>query len=134
MSEKTNDMRIYELGFLLVPTIPEENVALEVTALKDMISARGGVFIAEDFPRSMELAYRMEKDISNRKEKFTSAYFGWMKFEIDPLEADKIAKELEKSPKLVRHILFKTVKENTIASRKPLRDTHKKAVSTEPKE
>lgn len=132
--EQNSEMRVYELGYLLLPTLGEEHVPAEVTALKDIIGKSGGVFVAEDFPRFIELAYRMERTIANRKEKFTHAYFGWTKFEMNPEAADALDKELVRNEKLVRHIMFRTVRENTIASRKPFRsESRKKVDDAEPK-
>ncbi len=131
--EDTKDTRIYELGFLMAPTIGEEHLPAEVTALKDIVSAKGGVTIAEEFPRFIELAYRMDRTIANRKEKFTHAYFGWMKFEMSPENADALGKELADNDKLVRYTLFKTVRENTIASKRPIRESRKRVASDEPK-
>ena len=112
--EETKSMRVYELGFLIVPTVGDEHLPSEVTALKDKITSCGGVFIAEEFPRFIELAYRMEKNIANRKEKFTHAYFGWVKFELDRAKIADVKSKIDVLKNILRYIIVKTVTENTM--------------------
>jgi len=83
---------VYEISYLFVPNIAEENLPAKVTAIKDLVTERGGVFISEDHPRFMELAYQMDRTIANKKEKFTKAYFGWIKFELSPDKIEEISK------------------------------------------
>ncbi len=106
---------VYEVGYLMVPTIAEESLGEEVTALKDLLSSNGAVFISEEYPKLIELAYQMTRSISNRKQKFTTAYFGWVKFECSSVQAKDIKSLLDKNEKLVRYLLIKTVRENTMS-------------------
>ena len=117
INEEVIDSRlgVYEVGYLMVPTIAEEGLGAEVTALKDLLSNNGAVFISEEYPKLIELAYQMVRSISNRKQKFTTAYFGWVKFECSSLQAKEIKNLLDKNEKLVRFLLIKTVRENTMS-------------------
>lgn len=63
------DARVYELGYLLVPTISEENIGASYSALKDTIVSMGGVMIADEMPKMMPLAYQMVKVVSNVRTK-----------------------------------------------------------------
>lgn len=113
-------LRVYEAGFLLVPSIPEEKVGEETAKLRDLIVKEGGSIITEEAPKLRELAFPMDKTISHKKETFTSAYFGWVKFEIG---ADAVAffkKALDENPSVIRFLLISTVREHTIASKRPL--------------
>jgi ribosomal protein S6 len=124
--------KVYELAYLFVPTIPEEQIAGKITGLKDLVNDRGGVFISEDFARYMELAYRMERVITNKKEKFTSAYFGWIKFELEPEKIAELNAILMRNEEIIRYLLIKTVRENTLVSKRPVnRDIGKKRSGTE---
>ncbi len=122
MEEETKGMesenRVYELGFLFVPTIPEENIAGEFTALKDVIEASGAKVISEEMPRYMELAYTMERVIANKTSKFGYGYFGWIKFELDPASLVTLKEACAMNEKLIRFLLVKTVRESTLASKK----------------
>ena len=57
---------IYELGFLLVPDITEEKLSEVFGNLKDVLSEKGAVIFAEEFPKNIALAYTMEKTINNK--------------------------------------------------------------------
>ena len=117
-NEKNEDVRVYELGYLISPIVGEENLPHEMSMLKDAVANLGANFITEEYPKFIELAYRMEKSIANKLEKFTQAYFGWMKFELEPEKVETLEEMLRKNDKIIRHILFKTVRENTLAPRK----------------
>ena len=114
------DGRIYEVGYLLVPVITEENLPAEYGNLKEMVSSMGGNIIADEMPRFIDLAYEMAKDVENKRSKFNTAYFGWIKFEMDPESLSKLKDSMTLSEKIIRFLIIKTVRENTIASRKPM--------------
>ncbi len=122
---------VYEVGYHMVPTIAEENVGEEVTILKDMLAENGANFISDEYPRLMELAYEMTRSIANKKQKFTTGYFGWVKFECTPEEAKTIKELLDKNEKLVRYLLIKTVRENTMSPKRtyPKQDNKKRIPS-----
>lgn len=111
--------KIYELAYLFVPTIPEENIAAQAGNLKEMLAGLGAVSIGEDFPKLIPLAYQMEKTISNKKQKFDSGYFGWIKFELDPENAVKLDEDLRRKENILRFMIIKTVRENTMSRKTP---------------
>jgi len=116
--EKNEDSRVYEVGYLLSPEIAEESVMSHVVAIKDIIASFGGVLISDEYPKPIELAYDMEKVISNKKEIYSRAYFGWVKFDGDPSTMDSLKAKLELDPMIIRFLLIKTVRENTMSSKK----------------
>jgi ribosomal protein S6 len=118
MSEKEIKMTVYEVGYLLVPNLAEENVGGEVTALKDMLSGNGAQFISDEFPKMMELAYEMSRTILNKKAKFTTGYFGWVKFEIPTENILKVKEMLDKNESIIRFLLIKTVRESTMSPKR----------------
>jgi ribosomal protein S6 len=120
MSEKqTNeDANVYELAYLLVPSITEEELAAETTALKDAVATFGAEFIADEEPKLIDLAYQMERDIANKKNKFTNGYFGWVKFNLDPAQVAPLNESLGRNDKLIRFMIISTVAESTIAPKK----------------
>jgi len=120
------DGRVYELGYLLVPTIPEENVAGVYTNLKDLISSFGGVAISDEMPKMIPLAYSMVKVVANVRSKFNTAYFGWIKFTMDSDKILKLKKKLDFDPEMIRFLILKTVKENTIAAKRFVRGDMRK--------
>lgn len=108
------NLRIYEIGYLIAPTVPQEKVAGEVSAIKDVIANNQGIFIAEDFPKLRVLAYTIAKNISGRRQNFNQAYFGWLKFEIDALVSSAVKSALEKNENLLRYLFISTVRESTM--------------------
>ncbi|MEK7175649.1 MAG: 30S ribosomal protein S6 [Patescibacteria group bacterium] len=125
VSEKK--INIYELGYLLVPSITEENLPVVFTSLKDLILSFGGKIISEENPKMTSLAYTMVKSIQNINHKFNTGYFGWIKFSMDTEEILKLKKKLDLSSDLVRFLLFKTIAENTTHAKNfTLREPYKK--------
>ncbi len=112
------DGRVYELGYLLVPTISPENVPINYGNLKDLIMKEGGEIISDEMPKEIELAYTMSKVIQNIRSKFNSAYFGWIKFEMNPEQVLELKKKLDLDRILIRFLILKTVRENTIAAKR----------------
>jgi ribosomal protein S6 len=111
-------LKVYEVGYLLVPTIPEEHLASEVETIKSVIEKYEGAFITEDFPKLRQLAYTMRKASSGQNLKFDKAYFGWIKFEISPAAIPVLQKDLEKNGNFLRIMIIATVRENTLYTQK----------------
>lgn len=115
------DERVYELGYLLVSTIKDEDVSVNYGNLKELILSFGGETIADEMPKMMNLAYSMTKVVSNVRSKFNTAYFGWTKFMMEPEKVLELKKHLDLDPNFVRFLILKTVKENTIAAKRFVR-------------
>jgi len=122
MDLKATDARVYELGYLLFPTIVEEDLAVHYGNLKEMVASLGGEVIADEMPKLISLAYTMEKVVSNIRHKHNSAYFGWTKFYMEGAKVLELKAKLDLEPNLLRFLLIKTVKENTISSKRFVRD------------
>jgi ribosomal protein S6 len=122
--------RVYELGYLLVPTISEEDVPTAYGNLKELVLSFGGVPVSDEMPKMIPLAYQMVKVISNIRNKFNTAYFGWVKFTMEANKVLELKKKLDLDPTIIRFLILKTVKENTIAAKRFVRpDMHRKPKS-----
>jgi ribosomal protein S6 len=66
----------------------------------------------------LELAYEMSRSILNKKQKFSYGYFGWVKFDCDTEQANIIKESLDKNEKLIRYLMIKTVRENTMSTKR----------------
>jgi ribosomal protein S6 len=127
VAEVDANSRVYELGYLLVPNIAEEDVPAMFGNLKELVSSFGGMAISDEMPKMLPLAYSMVKVIDNVRNKFNTAYFGWIKFTMDADKIPEMKKKLDLDPNLIRFLILKTVKENTIASKRFVRsDSHKR--------
>jgi len=122
--------RIYEVGYLLVPTISEENVPTTYSSLKDLVVSLGGEIISDEMPKMISLAYPMLKVVQNVRNKFDSAYFGWVKFEMSPEKVLELKKKLNIDPNIIRFLILKTIRENTIAAKRfAHRDSRRKILT-----
>lgn len=108
------EVKVYEIGFHITPNVAEEDVERELSPIHDIISELGGSVISEGAPVMRPLSYEIAKKIENKTFKFSKAYFGWVKFEIDSSKTSNITSKLEVLPNILRFILVKTVRENTI--------------------
>ena len=109
-----SDKTIYEIEYNLIPTISEEEVAKEVGKIKEKITSLEGSVISDEYPNQIKLAYEMTKEIDNKNVRFNSAYFGWIKFEMDAENVAEVKKMADGDLNVLRHIIIKTVRENTI--------------------
>ncbi|MGI9118001.1 MAG: 30S ribosomal protein S6 [Minisyncoccia bacterium] len=121
--------QVYEFSYLLMPTIPESEVSKKVTALKALFEKSGSTPVSEANPEFISLAYTMIKVINNKHERVNNAYFGWFKFEAPTSILEAVKMTLDRDDDLVRYLLIKTVKENTLAPKKvaPKRESRKNA-------
>lgn len=120
LSENTHvlEPRVYEVGYLLVPSLREEDLDTEITAIKQLVAKNKGSEIADDAPVLIDLAYEMTKVIDNKNYKFSQGYFGWIKFDLAPSALADIKAALEKNPNIIRFLLISTVRDNTVFSKK----------------
>ena len=100
----------YELAFHVLPTVAEGEVATVFQSLKDAITKAGGTLGEEEAPARFELAYEVEKHLEGRNRKFTSAYFGWVRFSSEPTAIEEINEVLEHTKELLRHLLTNLTK------------------------
>lgn len=119
MLDTENDVRIYELGYWIVPSIAESAIEDQVTELKNQLTLKGSVIISEETAYLREIAYEMCKVINNQNHYFNEGYFGWIKFEMDPAHAETLRKELELDPTIIRSLITQTVRENTVYTKRP---------------
>lgn len=114
------DRVVYEVGFHIVPTVAEEDLGVRVTAIRDIIEEAGGSIISDEYPKHMKLSYPMVKVAANKRATHNAAYFGWMKFEVEPSGAKMIDAKLKAEDLILRYILVKTLRENTMIPKKIL--------------
>jgi ribosomal protein S6 len=129
--EMLDESQIYEVGFHILPTVPEEKLPEVVLKIKDSITNSGGEIISDEFPKLRILAYEIKKRVETKYISFNKAYFGWVKFEIESGSVDKIKKEMDSNGDVLRFIIVKTVRENTMHT--PKYQPIAKAVSDEVK-
>lgn len=112
--ETEEKVLVYEVGFVLVPSLSEEKVAEKSSFIRGIIEKVGGEIISEDFPKLMPLAYPMDKMIDSAKQVFKEAYFGWVKFEMPAVAIAGVEKEVSVIQEVLRFLIVKTLRENVL--------------------
>lgn len=106
---------IYELGFLLLPTIPEEKIGEEVSKVKDAVGESGLVISGGD-AEMITLAYPMTKALGGKNSTFASGYFGSLIFQTGSDTVDAVKTALTKNDRLLRFLIIKRTKESLLPS------------------
>jgi ribosomal protein S6 len=109
-------MHVYEVGYLLMPTVSEDQISGEVDSLRKIFADAKAEIIAEGEPVLTTLAYTMVKTIDAKNRKYNEGYFGWIKFELPVASLTDIKTAFEKHPSVLRYLITKTVRENTMYS------------------
>ena len=127
MDSDKGSTAVYEVSYLLLPTLSQEQVPGKVAGIKEALTSFGATLISDEDPVLIDLAYQMVKVVQTTRHKADEGYFGWVKFEIDPSHAEAIEAIFRLDEKIVRYIVIKTVRENTMSTKRPARmDARKK--------
>ena len=122
-SESKTDSKVYEISYLLVPSIPTEKVVGEVSAIAAILEKYSAVIIAEEAPSLTSLAYEMDKSSGGGTHKrFTEGYFGWIKFYCSPSVTEEIRKSFDQNPNILRTLLISTLREKTYLGKRAKSD------------
>lgn len=137
MNESSKDTtKVYEVGYLLVPTLPSEKVSDAATEISGILSASGAVTIDEEAPSLTPLAYEMQKASgSGHHERFNEGYFGWIKFECPIASIEGLRKAIESKPEILRALVISTIREKTYLGKRSKSEAARSAirpVSAEP--
>jgi len=115
---------IYEVSYLLLPSITTEDILDKSTSIKEMLVSSGATIISLETPVLIDLSYSMTKVVQTSRYKCDTAYFGWVKFEmtkdttIQGGGIEAVKKFLDASPDVLRYLIIKTVRENTLLNGK----------------
>lgn len=125
MEKGVLEPRVYELGYHVLPFVPEADLEKEVDAIKKALTDVGGLPIKIGDPKMIELAYPMYKIIDNKRTEFNQAYFGWIKFDVSPNRMAEFKAFLDKNANLLRFLIVQTVREDTYIEPKGFVDATK---------
>ncbi len=118
VAPKTDSSNIYELSYILLPNISDTQISEEVSSINTLVSKNGGEMISSENPVLIDLAYPMLKVVSTTRHKVNQGYFGWMKFEMESENINVVKKALDLNNTVVRFMIIKTVRENTLLNGK----------------
>ncbi len=106
-----DEARSYECAFHILPTVAEGEVPQALEGIKAHITAVGGSIFDEELPERIDLVYPIVKHLEGKNRKFTSAYFGWVRFTMNPEHMEHLLEELGHDTNVLRHLLIKLTKE-----------------------
>lgn len=130
--------QVYELSYLLLPSIPEETLSDVVTKIEKVIEKKGGQKIDSEAPFLRELAYEMSKVVGASRYVVKNAYIGWIKFELPVIEdADKHPVEeintlIGEISEILRFLLVKAERETKFTFASAMQDEEPEVVADAP--
>jgi ribosomal protein S6 len=105
--DKAKGTIAYELGYHLVPSLGEDDLALRVTDLQKAIADLGGSILSEGEPQTYSLSYTMHKMRGGKWDRYDTSFFGWIRFELQAGKLAELTDMLEHNEHLIRHLLIK---------------------------
>lgn len=100
----------YELAFHVLPTVAEGEVATVFDEIKTLITNAGGELGVDEAPQRFDLAYEITKHLEGKYRRFTSAYFGWVRFTAPAGSVADLMLEVEGREDVLRALLVKLTK------------------------
>lgn len=113
------ELKIYELGYLLAPTIPEEDIGGENVKVKDVLE-KAGFIMSSDEPAMRTLAYEMSAVIGGKKRRFRTAYFGSIVFQTGAASVADVKMALGKNENVTRSLILHRTKESLLPSKRKI--------------
>ena len=116
---KNSEEKIYEVGYHIISSVAEENIPAEVEKIKAYLAKEKAVIISEEAPKLRPLAYSIKKGFGGIYKTYDKAYFGFIKFELtEEGDVRNIDLAMKNNDLILRYIVIKTVRENTMYSPK----------------
>ncbi len=132
--ETQDNTAVYEVSYLLLPSVSAEEIPAKAVSLKDAVTSAGAKIISSEDPILIDLAYTISKVSNTGTKKADSGYFGWVKFEITKDGIADVKKVFDTDEDVLRHLIIKTVRENTLLEGKMKLKKEDKARKDEPKD
>jgi ribosomal protein S6 len=101
----------YEFAFHILPTVVEGEVPGVTDKIKAHLTHVGAEITAEEAPERIELAYPVVKSMEGKNRKFTSSYFGWIRFYLPAEKLEELTEELSFEGALLRTLLIKLTRQ-----------------------
>lgn len=108
---------ILEVSFHVIPTVAEDKLGAVVERVRAAIEKANGKILSEEFPKRLTLAYRIERSVSGKREKYTESWFGFIKFEAEGEGLPELQKTLTADYEVLRFLLVEATLEEPKAPR-----------------
>lgn len=118
VENKTDTSSVYEISYILLPNLSAEESLKELSSIQEAILSNKGEIISFENPVMIDLAYPMVKVTTSSRTKCQKGYFGYVKFEMESSSVSEVKKYAELNANIVRFLIIKTVRENTLLNGK----------------
>ena len=108
----TDEVTSYEFAFHILPTVAEGEVPETLSQIKAHITSVGGVIFAEEAPERIDLGYPIVRHLEGKNRKFTSSYFGWIRFRAEGEKLAQLDEELRADTNVLRFLIIKLTKQD----------------------
>jgi len=116
---RNSEEKIYEVGYHVLSSVAEELLPAEIEKVKGFLAKEKAIIISEEAPKLRPLAYPIKKAFGGSYKVFDKAYFGFIKFELgEDADIRNIDLAMKNDEAILRYIVIKTVRENTMYSPK----------------
>src|SRR3989344_2125085 len=110
--EASDNVQVYELGYLLLPSIAEDKLPAVVGKIKEAVAKLGYQELDSEEPFKIDLAYTMSKTVGASRYVVDEAYIGWLKFEALPEKVADIKDEVSRMEEVLRLLVIQAPKES----------------------
>lgn len=117
-AESNNEVKVYEIGYLVLPSIPEDKLQDVVSKVRGAVEKAGGTSLDGEEPFKIDLAYTMTKTVGASRYVVSEAYIGWMKCELEAAGAVVLKEALDGIDEILRFLLIKAPKESAFTFEK----------------
>lgn len=100
----------YEFAFHVLPTVAEGEVSSVVDSFKALITKAGGQIFDEEEAQRFDLAYEISKYLEGKNRRFSSAYFGWVRFRLPASALNELTEAIDGQKEILRYLLVKLTK------------------------
>ncbi len=118
IAEQVKENLVYEVAFHALPTLTEEKLAGVVDGIRALLVKNHAEIISEKVPEKMSLAYRVERSIAGKREKFIESYFGYLKFGAAPTVVPMLEVYLKDEHEVLRSIIVETTREDAVIKKR----------------
>jgi ribosomal protein S6 len=100
--------KTYELSFLALPHLSDDEVRELQSTCADAISAAGGQVASFGDVHFIPLAYEMVKKFGSKNKRYHEAYFTWMKLSLGTSQVQQVEEAVAKQADVLRYMIIST--------------------------
>lgn len=111
-----NNTNTYELAFLALAQLSEQDVNALQSTFASAITQAGGQVVSTGDVHFIRLAYEMTKKVGSKNVRHNEAYFSWMKFSVEPLSVTTVEDSLRSNDNILRHMIITTESDDSLTN------------------